>query len=227
MSHANENIIQQLLENLLINVACNFLQLGQSKECIELLDKSTESRGTEHIDKYLSVCKKYIISCAQASLGNFSIALQLSLNVLISLKEILPNNHSIVGIVYNQLGILFTINNESEQGNDNLCKALAIFLQTTGEKSFLYLTTRFNQILIECITKFAVSKLDILREAVHALANIFPANHQLVTFLNAENLIRELSNQDTKFQGTFLWKTCFVINSSWNLVINILNTTQL
>ena len=204
MSHANENIIQQLLENLLINVACNFLQLGQSKECIELLDKSTESRGTEHIDKYLSVCKKYIISCAQASLGNFSIALQLSLNVLISLKEILPNNHSIVGIVYNQLGILFTINNESEQGNDNLCKALAIFLQTTGEKSFLYLTTHFNQILIECITKFAVSKLDILREAVHALANIFPANHQLVTFLNAENLIRELSNQDTKFQGTFL-----------------------
>ena len=210
MSHANENIIQQLLENLLINVACNFLQLGQSKECIELLDKSTESRGTEHIDKYLSVCKKYIISCAQASLGNFSIALQLSLNVLISLKEILPNNHSIVGIVYNQLGILFTINNESEQGIDNLCKALAIFLQTTGEKSFLYLTTRFNQILIECITKFAVSKFDILREAVHALANIFPANHQLVTFLNAENLIRELSNQDTKFQGTFLWTTCFV-----------------
>ena len=108
------------------------------------------------------------------------------------------------------MGILFTINNESEQGNDNLCKALAIFLQTTGEKSFLYLTTRFNQILIECITKFAVSKLDILREAVHALANIFPANHQLVTFLNAENLIRELSNQDTKFQGTFLWNTCFV-----------------
>ena len=39
MSHANENIIQQLLGNLLINVACNFLQLGQSKECIELLDK--------------------------------------------------------------------------------------------------------------------------------------------------------------------------------------------
>ena len=89
-----------------INVSSTYLQLGKPKDCIDLLKTSMPLGGNDLISKYSDECLQYIESCAYATQGNFVNSLVNAINNVNSLAKIIPQNHTILAAVHNQLGVI-------------------------------------------------------------------------------------------------------------------------
>ena len=159
-------------------------------------------------------CKESLFGCASASLGDFHSAFESTTKAIEYLREILPSNHTVLGTLLNQLGVLMATNGDLVSATTVLEKALNIFSKTSGTADFPYNHTRFNKIIVDTMYSRSID-VPYLQMVIQDMKHLYPNNYPFPSQFDCEKLLANLRDMlqncaNSEEISHFLWQTCFV-----------------
>ena len=195
--------LRQICNALLINAANCCIQTGLLDQSKNTLDAVVFKEGNI-VDQYHRIATHSLASSTLACQGNFSEALERAQLCCDYSDKVLPENHSILGKVFNQLAVLKAANNEFEVAMVYFDKALKIVDETTGCKSVSYMLINFNKYLAQCVS---VKNIEISEFDKFWNNESFPKDHFLRNTMKFDMLQTEM---EQSAEPLFIWMFSFI-----------------
>eukprot|EP00112_Aurelia_sp_Birch-Aquarium-sp1_P022304 Seg625.3 transcript_id=Seg625.3/GoldUCD/mRNA.D3Y31 product="hypothetical protein" protein_id=Seg625.3/GoldUCD/D3Y31 len=205
--------LKHLVASVAINLSVCYLQLNLQKESLEtqeVLNTIETSEGGDIVSFYQLACRQSLQSLTLASTGDYAAAHDTMTIAHGKLVQFLPSNHTVLAASLNQLGVLFALNGRIYESVACFDKSLAIYAETTGERSHQYILTLYNKTLVSFL--FNVASEKELETSLSKVIDFFPNNHPIQASFQPEQLIAKLTcvKSDLINSKSVVWNYCFI-----------------